>query len=286
MSEFSLTAENDYSIEANERFVSVSQYKSFMGRKSGESGCECAALAEMRGEFVRPMSTAMMVGLYVDSYFEGTLPTFTAQHPEIFSSRGKTSGELKAEYKQASTMIDRAIKDELFMKYMAGNKQVIMSGEIEGVPFKIKIDSTDGKRITDLKTCRTLNPDSKDFFVYDKRTGEKVNFIDGWGYTLQMAAYREIYRQNTGDTLPCFICAISKDKTENVPHPIISVIEISPQMMDERLTEIKQNITKIQDLKTGVIEPIACGICDFCADTLPLIRPISVDELEIGMRGV
>ena len=82
----------------------------------------------------------LMVGSYVDAYFEGTLPTFSAQHPEIFSSRGKTAGELKSEYKQASIMIDRAVKDPVFMQYMAGDKQVIMTGEIEGVPVKIKIE--------------------------------------------------------------------------------------------------------------------------------------------------
>lgn len=286
MSKLVLTSENYFSQEADEYYVSASQYKSFFGRKTGESGCECMALAEIRREFERPVTTSLMVGSYVDAYFEGTLPTFAAQHPEIYSSRGKTAGELKSEYKQASVMIDRAEKDPLFMKYMAGDKQVIMTGEIEGVPVKIKIDSTDGKRITDLKTCRTLNPDDKDFFVYDKRTGERVNFIEGWGYVLQLAIYREIYRQNTGDLLPCYICAISKDKTDNIPHPFIAVIDISPQLMDERLIEVKSNITKIQDLKTGVVEPIPCGICPYCADTLPLTKTISLDELEVGIRGV
>lgn len=282
-----VNVENYYSREMDESYVSVSQYKSFMGKKMGESGCEMAALAEMRREFVRPTTTAMLVGQYCDSYFEGTLPTFMAQHPEIISSRGKTQGELKSEYKQASDMVDRAEKDEMFMKYMNGNKQVIMTGEIMGIPFKIKIDSEDGNRITDLKTCQTLNPDNEHgFFIYDNRTREKYTFIEGWGYDLQLAAYREIYRQNTGKTVPCFICAISKDKTDNISHPRIEIIEIPPQRMDERLIEIQSNIRHIQSLKTGEMEPIACGTCDYCADTLPLIRPISLDELEIGVHGV
>ena len=126
-----LTPENYYSQEANMQYVSVSQYKDFNGT-TGKLGCEAYAMAKLRGEVEEVSTTPLLVGSYVDAYFEGTLPTFSAQHPEIFSSRGKTAGELKAEYKQASAMIDRAEKDKVFMQYMAGDKQVIMTGEING----------------------------------------------------------------------------------------------------------------------------------------------------------
>ena len=121
-----LTPENYYTKEANMQYVSVSQYKEFNGT-TGKMGCEAYAMAKLRGEVEEVTTTALMVGSYVDAYFEGTLPTFSAQHPEIFSSRGKTAGELKSEYKQASIMIDRAVKDPVFMQYMAGDKQVIMT---------------------------------------------------------------------------------------------------------------------------------------------------------------
>lgn len=270
---FVLTSENYYSVEANKKYVSVSQYKDFCG-SIGKRGCECFALAKMRGEIEEVATTPLMVGSYVDAYFEGTLPTFAAQHPEIYSSRGKTAGELKAEYKQASSMIDRAEQDPLFMQYMAGKKQVIMTGEIEGVPVKIKIDSTDGRRLTDLKTVKSIN---ETFYVKD--SGERVSFVEWWNYDLQAAVYQEIYRQNTGEVLPFYICAISKDKTDNIPHPRIAVIELQPMILQERLIEVKQNITHIQDLKTGVIDPIPCEKCDWCADHLPLQGVISSDQL-------
>ena len=268
-----LNESNYYTQEADKEYVSVSQYKSFCG-SVGKRGCECMALAEMRREFERPVTTPLLVGSYVDAYFEGTLPTFAAQHPEIYSSRGKTAGELKSEYKQAEIMIERAEKDPLFMQYMAGDKQVIMTGEIEGVPVKIKIDSTDGRRITDLKTVKNIY---ETFYVKD--SGERVSFVEWWSYDLQAAVYQEIYRQNTGDLLPFYICAISKDKEDNVPHPRIAVIELSPLLIRERLAEVKQNINHIQDLKTDVIKPIPCGICSWCADNLPLERVISTDDL-------
>lgn len=268
-----LTPENYYSREANMQYVSVSQYKDFNGT-TGKAGCEACAMAKIRGEVEEVSTTPLLVGSYVDAYFEGTLPTFSAQHTEIFSSRGKTAGELKSEFKQASVMIDRAVKDPVFMRYMDGDKQVIMTGEIEGVPVKIKIDSTDGRRITDLKTVKSITE-----IFYAKDLGQRLNFIEWWGYDLQAAVYREIYRQNTGDLLPFYICAISKDKTDNIPHPRIKVIEIPPMRMDEKLSEVKSNIVRIQHIKEGDREPLRCEVCDYCADTEVLDVPISMDML-------
>lgn len=268
-----LTPENYYSIEANTAYVSVSQYKDFNGT-TGKLGCEFSALAKMRGEIQEEVTTPLLVGSYVDAYFEGTLPTFVAQHPEVISSRGKTARELKSEYKQAEVMIERAMKDEVFMKYMAGEKQVIMTGQIEGVPVKIKIDSFDGIRITDLKTVRSITET-----FYAKDLGQRLNFCEWWGYDLQAAVYREIVRQNTGDLLPFYICAISKDKSGTIPHPRIKVIEIPPGKMDEKLTEVKGQITKIQALKDGDYEPLRCEVCDYCADTEVLDGPVSMDQI-------
>ena len=268
-----LTPENYYSIEANIAYVSASQYKDFNGT-TGKLGCEYSALAKMRGEIQEEVTTPLLVGSYVDAYFEGTLPTFVAQHPDIISSRGKTAGELKSEYKQAEIMIERAMRDEVFMRYMAGDKQVIMTGSIEGVPVKVKIDSFDGVRITDLKTVRSITET-----FYAKDLGQRLNFCEWWGYDLQGAIYREIVRQNTGELLPFYICAVSKDKTGTVPHPRIKVIEIPPTKMDEKLTEVRTQITKIQALKNGDYEPLRCEVCDYCADTEVLDGPVSMDQI-------
>lgn len=268
-----LTPENYYSVEANIAYVSASQYKDFNGT-TGKMGCEYSALAKMRGEIQEEVTTPLLVGSYVDAYFEGTLPTFVAQHPDIISSRGKTAGELKSEYKQAEIMIERAMRDEVFMRYMAGDKQVIMIGSIEGVPVKVKIDSFDGVRITDLKTVRSITET-----FYAKDLGQRLNFCEWWGYDLQGAIYREIVRQNTGELLPFYICAVSKDKTGTVPHPRIKVIEIPPTKMDEKLAEVKTQITKIQALKDGDYEPLRCEVCDYCADTEVLDGPVSMDQI-------
>ena len=55
-----LTNENYYSPESNMEYMSVSQYKQF-------KRCEAATMAELRGEWQQPKSTALLVGSYVDA---------------------------------------------------------------------------------------------------------------------------------------------------------------------------------------------------------------------------
>ena len=59
-----LTAENYYSQEANLAYMSASQFKAF-------DRCEAAALAELRGEYIPPASTALLVGGHVDTAVAG-----------------------------------------------------------------------------------------------------------------------------------------------------------------------------------------------------------------------
>ena len=131
-----LTPENYYSREADKAYMSVHQYLDFMGHM-GIYGCEARAMAKLNGEWEEETTEAMLVGSYVDSYFEGTLAQFQAEHPEIFTQKG----ELKAKYKQAERMIERCEKDELFMNFMAGEKQKIFTAELFGCEWKCKLDS-------------------------------------------------------------------------------------------------------------------------------------------------
>lgn len=69
-----LTAENYFSPENSMKYLGSSQFKSFMR-------CEAAALAELRGEYQREVSDALLIGSYVDAHYDGTLDIFRAQHP-------------------------------------------------------------------------------------------------------------------------------------------------------------------------------------------------------------
>ena len=149
-----LTKRNYFSKKANMEFMSVSQFKSF-------SKCQHSALAELKGIYRRETTTALLVGSYVDAYFEGTLKKFTKEHPEIL----KKDGTLKAEYVKADEIIDRIRRDELFMEYISGKYQIIMTGTINGVDIKIKIDSLHDDKIVDLKIIKDFEP------VYDAEKG-------------------------------------------------------------------------------------------------------------------
>lgn len=251
-----LTKRNYFSKKANRIYMSVSQWKAF-------SKCPNSALAEIKGKYVREKTTALLVGSYVDSYFEGTLDKFKVENPEIF----KKDGTLKAEYIQADAIIKRIEKDKLFMSYMNGSKQVIMSGEICGVPIKIKIDSLHDDKIVDLKVM--ANFDS----VYVEGEGLQP-WHSYWGYDIQGAVYQEIVRQNTGKRLPFYLAAATKEKITD-----IDIIEIEQPELDFALDRFKQDVESFDAMKKGIIEVDRCESCQYCKATKVLTQPKKSSEL-------
>lgn len=260
-----ITNENYFSPEASREYLGVSQYKNFIG-SMGRLGCEAQAMALLNGDWeLDNKSTALLVGSYVDAHFEGTLATFKAQNPEIFLK----NGGLKAEYRQAEEIINRIERDPLFMQFMSGEKQVIMTTEMFGSPWKIKIDSyLKGKAIVDLKVMKSLTEHfwTKDFGYMD--------FIQWWGYDLQGAIYQEVVYRNTGERLPFFIAAASKEKETD-----IEIIWVPDEHLKEKLIEVEQNTPKIMTLKKKEVEPIRCEQCDYCKHTKVLKKPIHFSQL-------
>ena len=251
-----LTAANYYSKEANQHYMSVSQFKAF-------ERCQASALAEINGEYERDeKSTPLLVGSYVDAYFEGTLEQFKKDFPEIF----KRDGTLKAEYIQAEAIIERIKRDKLFTEFMGGEKQVIMTGEICGVPVKIKVDSLLPDKIVDLKIMRDFE---------NVRDAEKgfLPYFEAWGYDIQGAVYQEIVRQNTGKVLPFYLAAATKEKT-----PDIDIVYMNPKSLDFALEQFKANVELYDAIKKGVIEPERCGKCDYCKSTKVLTQPTDSEE--------
>jgi hypothetical protein len=247
-----------FSPAMQQKYMSVSQFKAF--RK-----CEAAALSAVYGQYTQEQSTALLVGSYVDAHFDGTLDAFKASHPEIL----KRDGTLKADYAQADQIIERVERDTMFAKYMSGDKQVVMFGEIAGVPYKIKMDSYHaGKAIVDLKIVRDFQK------LWDGHA--RVPFIEYWGYDVQGAVYQEIVRQNTGETLPFFIAAATKEST-----PDIAVLSIGQDRLDYCLEEVKRWSPRYNGLKTGEIEtPERCGHCSHCKETKIIEKIVDYRDLE------
>lgn len=264
--DFVLTNDNYYSPEANWRYMSVHQYLDFVGHM-GVHGCEKQAMASLNGKYERPTTKPMMIGSYVDSYFEGTLDAFKKEHPEVFKTTGDKG--LKSEYLMAEKMIARAKKDEKFMAYMSGEKQVIMTGYLFGADWKIKIDSyLPGKAIVDLKTSADIH---KAWRVEDFGYASVAEY---WGYTLQMAVYQKIVEINTGEKLPCILAFITKEDS-----PELKLCYIDQMTLDHALNEVEMNMSSVLMVKNGEVEPIPCGKCDYCKATEPIEEVINIADL-------
>ena len=219
-------------------------------------------MAQLRGEYTPPQSTALLMGGFVDAAFSNELVSFGRAHPELFNSR---TGELKAEFRQAERMLERARRDSVFMSYLTGQRQKILTGEIEGLPFKCRLDFYKrGERIVDLKTVRDMRP------VYAPERG-LISFAEYWDWPLQMAIYREI----EGNNLPCFLAVITKEDP-----PDIAVIELPSETLDAELALLHEQLPYFDEVRQGFIEPKRCGKCAYCRGTKELLGPVPLSDFE------
>ena len=252
-----LTSKNYFSQRANRLYFSASQIKQF-------KKCEAQALAEIKGKYVRPASTALMVGSYVDAALTGDLGKFMEEHPDLW----KKDGSLKADFVQAQLMVDRSRQDHVFKEYLRGNHQRIMTAKIFGVPFKAKFDALREDRIVDLKTVRDMQP------VYLPGQG-RVDFATAWDWPLQMAIYQKIVEINKGVKLPCYLAVITKETPAD-----IAVIQIEQERMDAEIAWLEQALPRYEAIKSGVIPPERCGQCAYCRETHKITGPVMLGEYE------
>ena len=252
-----LTSKNYFSPRANRLYFSASQVKAF-------KKCEAMAMAEIRGKYVRPASTALLVGSYVDAALTGDLDAWLYEHPEV----RKKDGTLKSEFMQAHEMVERAWSDHVFKEYLRGRHQAIMTGKIFGVPFKAKFDALRDDRIVDLKTVRDMQP------VYMPGQG-RVDFATAWDWPLQMAIYQKIVEINKGVKLPCYLAVITKETPAD-----IAVVQIEQERMDAELAWLEQVLPRYEMIKAGEILPERCGQCAFCRETHRITGPVMLGEFE------
>lgn len=253
-----LTNENYHSTEARMEYMGYTQFKDFLD-------CEVKALAKVKGEYQEKETPALLFGSYVDNYFTKEIPMdkFIANHPEMFTKQGT----LKADFKNIEAVIQTIENDELLMKYLSGEHQVIMTGEIAGVKFKTKVDSYHPKDcIVDEKIMKDM--DDVWVEVYDEN-GEKrnikIDFVKAWRYDLEGCIYQEVERQKhlkeSGEDreLPFVLAVATK---EDVPDK--ELIKIDQDILDEALQEVIEKAPRFDAIKRGEIEPVGCGHCDVC----------------------
>lgn len=251
-----LTNENYFSLESQNKYMSVSQYKRF-------TECPASMVAELLGAYKKPTTDALLQGQYIDAYVEGTLDIFKAKHPEIFSSRGANAGQLKANFKFLGTMIERFERDPLFMEYLEGEKQVIYTAEIDGVLWRGKLDVMHPHRTVDLKSIRDFET------IWSSEEGQRVSPVEFWGWDLQGAIYQELRRINTGRKVPHYLALVTKQDI-----PDIGIWHIPDDVLDIKLQEIRYNATRFQEIKDGKKPAERCEKCEYCRSTKVLTSPV------------
>lgn len=261
-----LTEANYYSREADLEYFSVSQFKDFLK-------CPAMAMAKLRGEYEPEYGRALLLGSYVDEMLTGTedsIKQFVVEHAfDLY----KKNGDRYADVLQADETIVRVKKQPLMMHYLGGEHQVIMTGEIEGVPFKIKMDSFNAEEyITDLKYMASLR--SPNLFE---------TMVKYWGYDLQAACYQEIVRQNIGKRLPFMFNVATKEKPAH-----LAVGEINQWNMDEALETVKKHIVRFQKIKKGELPAERCENyeCDYCTSTKVITEPIDTDLFGLSAEQI
>ena len=287
-----LTNGNYYGAKANNEFMSVSQFKDFQR-------CEAMAMAKLKGEYEQPKSSALLLGSFVDEMLTGTKKSqikFVIENRlDIFQKSSKIhkigDDELAELFKgywwnifnddykpyseivQALDTIEKIKKQPLMMQHFNSKHQVIMTGEIAGVPFKIKMDNykpgefiSDGKYMARLRSPNLFEP-----------------MVKYWGYDKQGAVYQEIVYQNTGKRLPFYLDIATKEK----PAHLVPA-EINQYDLDEALEIVKALAPRYQAIKNGEIKPERCDEydCNYCTETKIFTEPIDSNYLGMSPKQI
>lgn len=268
-----LNKNNYFSDEAGRHYMSVSQFKSFL---PSYGGCEAQAMATINGEFKPYAIDAFMEGHYLHAWNEGVLDEFRDTHPELYSSRGPTKGQLKSEFKHCNKMIEVLENDPLVMQALAGQKEVIMTAELFGIPWKIMLDSYNPDVtgiFADLKTMKDIDGKwwNKEAQAYD-------NFLDHYGYTIQMAVYAEIEKRVTGRKewlLPHMVVVTKQDPPDH------EIIYFDYDVIEQSLHIVGKHIERVKSVKSGEVEPMRCEKCDYCRLTKKINRIKHFSELSL-----
>lgn len=270
-----LTQENYYE---DKTYLTNSRFKMYQQ-------CQAKALAVDTGEWVEDRDeTPLLLGNYVHSYFESpeAHEKFLAENGDkLLAKTGKNKGNLKADFVIGDKMIGSLKDDDGFNNLYHGysdddvQKEMIVFGEIEGVPVKGKLDSVNVSRgyFVDLKTMKSIYSEEWNAELR-KRVPAAVNNILGFGYHGQLALYRELLKQMTGQEFRPYIVAVSK---ESVPDK--DILKIDEEWLDEGLSKLKKDIVEIWAVIQGQQAPKKCGHCDYCRSQKKLTGAINLSSL-------
>ena len=261
-----LTNENYHSLEANQEYMSCSQYKGFVYE------CEAKEIAKLSGAWMDLPSTALEVGQYVHSWSAGKMLAFIEEHPTMF----KANHALKAEYVVANTMIECIQADPFTLDYLTGEKEKIVTAEMYGAMWKTMpnvVNSSKG-RLVDLATTNSITDR-----MWNDEARKYVSFVEYQRSALKMAIYLEVQRLSENNPVGRYyeflMVAVSKQK-----QPDKAVISLNdPARLSSELLGISSHMPRILELKARTELPIRCEKCNYCRSTKLLSGVIQYSEL-------
>lgn len=270
-----LTQENYYE---DTSYLSNSRFKRYQQ-------CQAKAFAIDSGQWIEERDeTPLLLGNYVHSYFEtpeAHLQFLAENGDKLLAKTGKNKGNLKSDFVIGNKMIESLRIDDGFSRLYDGypdddvRKEMIVTGFVEGVPVKGKVDSINLSRgyFVDLKTMKSIyaeewNPELK------MRVPAAVNNILNFGYHGQLALYRELLKQMTGKDFRSLIVAVSKEVI-----PDKEILKIDEEWLEEGLDKIKSEIVEVWDVIQGKQQPTKCGHCDYCRSQKKLDVVVSLNDL-------
>jgi len=269
-------AKNYHDPETKREFMSHSQYRAWLT-------CAAATYAEIFKGYQPRKTTALIVGGYVDRAL--TAPEEFAQYCEEFKSDiyGAKGGKL-ADFKKADMLIDRLEKDPTWQIIMAASrKQVVMEGEIGGVPFlymaDMMMEAHGTETVIDLKTACDFEDDWTRVYCGPASEpmnwvnwsnpkffrNQKVNWIDAAGYWRQLGVGRELFKQTREKREPvCAIIGAKKPVTDERPVGLGLWVMDDNARLDAEIRQIEVMLPMVMKWKTGEELAPGCGLCDYC----------------------
>ena len=236
--------------------LSVSTYKRYIK-------CPRAARAVELGQWPADTGKALLIGSYVDCGLlePEKFEDFKERHAsEIFTKAGK----LSADFVMADNMISAAKASPEFMCSLEGDKQTEIIKEINGVPFRSKLDVCNRERniIVDLKTMKAPSEggrpvDSEALRWHIKRQA------DAYNYALQGAVYRYMADMQDAEV---YLSIIFKTKD----NPRLVFCQLSEETMQAAFDEFLENVQQVSEWRqeTDMLRLPACneehGRCLYC----------------------
>ena len=230
-----------------------------------------------------PATIPMIVGNYFELPFfdPAGKDAFLKENEELIWPKGRyyqkdygrfkagDQKDLPAEFKKADLII-KTIADTQpdIIRWLKGDHQVKLEGEIGGVHILAYADIIRIEKgetwIVDLKCLKPLN----DYWNELTRRYEKW-----WErYVMQVAVYRELYHQMTGEVARMAVLACSKEKPPNFQFPEINDEEKIAEEMDlfEKYCFLARKIAN------GTEKARRCGSCDYCRKTVKISGPTPI----------